>query len=88
MFGYVESYKNVLTEDLCVLDGLEEVRALLAKQKLRKSLVISELENITLIEEIRGKSQELFGSKRVINAQSSSIGWPTRIGVTPLKLCF
>jgi hypothetical protein len=36
----VESHKETLMEGLCVLDGLEEVRALVAKEKLKKTLVI------------------------------------------------
>jgi hypothetical protein len=31
-------------EELCVLDGLEKVRALVDEEKLRKTFVISELE--------------------------------------------
>jgi hypothetical protein len=37
-------HKKTLIEELCVLDGLEEVRALVTEEKLRKTLVISELE--------------------------------------------
>jgi hypothetical protein len=44
-------------EELCVLDGLEEVRALIVEEKLRKSLVISELEKVTLMEEIRWRQK-------------------------------
>jgi hypothetical protein len=49
-------------EELCVVDGLEEVRALVDGKKLRKTLVISELEKFTLMEEIswRQKSRALW----------------------------
>jgi hypothetical protein len=49
-------------EELCVLNGLEEVRALIVEEKLRKSLVISELEKVNLIDEIswRQKSTVLW----------------------------
>jgi hypothetical protein len=39
-------------EKLCVLNGLEKVRALIAEEKLRKSLDISELEKVRLMEEV------------------------------------
>jgi hypothetical protein len=48
----VESHKKSLMEELHVLDGLEEVRALVDEEKLRKILVISELENALLMGEI------------------------------------
>ena len=49
-------------EELCVLDGLEKVRALVDEEKLRKTFVISELEKVTLMEEIslRQKSRALW----------------------------
>jgi hypothetical protein len=51
-FGNVESHKKALLEELCTLDRLEAKRALVAEDKLRKNLVISELEKATLLEEI------------------------------------
>lgn len=52
MFGNVESLKVSLMKELCVFDGLEEVRTLTAKEKLKKSLIIRDLEKVTLMEEI------------------------------------
>ena len=47
----VETHKKILLDELCVLDGLEEERALHDKEKLRKVKVISNLERATLLEE-------------------------------------
>lgn len=44
VFGNVEFLKKSLMEELRVLDELEEVRVLVDEEKLRKTLVISELE--------------------------------------------
>jgi hypothetical protein len=44
VFGNVEFLKKFLMEELCVLDELEEVRVLVDEEKLRKTLVIRELE--------------------------------------------
>jgi hypothetical protein len=57
----MESHKKALLEELCVLDGLEEERALVAKEKLRKTMAISELKKVILLEEIcwRQKSKAL-----------------------------
>jgi len=51
VFSNVMSHKKTLME-LYVLYGLEEVRALGPGEKLRKTLVVSELEKVTLMEEI------------------------------------
>jgi hypothetical protein len=52
-------------EKLCVLNGLEKVRALIAEEKLRKSLDISELEKVRLMEEVswRQNSRTLWLNK-------------------------
>jgi hypothetical protein len=62
VFGNVEIHKKALLEELCALDKLEEVRALVVEEKSRKSVVISELEKGTLVEEIswRQKSRVLW----------------------------
>jgi hypothetical protein len=62
VFGNVEAHKKILLEELRVLDGLEEKRALIAEEKLRKIMVVSELEKPTLLEEIswRQKSRTLW----------------------------
>jgi hypothetical protein len=60
-FGNMVSHKKTLIEELCVLDGLEEVRALVTEEKLRKTLVISELEKSPKWRSWRQKS-------KVINA--------------------
>jgi hypothetical protein len=52
VFGNVEFLKRSLMEELGILDGLEEVQALVDEEKLRKTLVISELERTLLMEEI------------------------------------
>jgi hypothetical protein len=53
--------KNLM-ELLRVLDGLKEERVVVAKEKLRKIMVISELEKATLLEEIswRQKSRSVW----------------------------
>lgn len=50
MFGNMEIHKKALLEELCALERLEEVRAFVDEEKLRKSMVISELEKATLLE--------------------------------------
>jgi hypothetical protein len=55
VFGNVESYKKISYGGVVCFDGLEEVRALIAEEKLRKSLVISELEKVTLMERLLGQ---------------------------------
>jgi hypothetical protein len=50
MFGNVEIHKKALLEELCALESLEEVRAFVNEEKLRKCVVISELEKDTLLE--------------------------------------
>ena len=44
--------KKTLLNELRVLDGWEEERALFDEEKLRKVIVISELEKTTLLEDI------------------------------------
>jgi len=44
-------------EELCVLDGVEVERALVAEVKLRKTMVISVLEKATLLEEISWRQE-------------------------------
>jgi hypothetical protein len=62
VFGNVEFRKKALLEELNALDCLEEERGLVSEEKLRKSVVISELEHATLQEEIswRQKSRVLW----------------------------
>ena len=61
-FGNVEAHKKALLDELHVLDGLEEERALVVEENLSKIMVISELEKATLWEEIgwRQKSKALW----------------------------
>jgi hypothetical protein len=62
VFGNVEFRKKALLEELNALDCLEEERGLAPFEKVRKSVVISELEHVTLQEEIswRQKSRVLW----------------------------
>jgi hypothetical protein len=46
VFGNVDSLKKARLEELCALDRLEEERGLDSKEKLRKSLIVSDLEKI------------------------------------------
>jgi hypothetical protein len=48
----VETHKRILLDELHVLDGLEEKRAIHDENKLRKVKVISDLERATLLEEM------------------------------------
>jgi hypothetical protein len=59
--GNIKRQKKLLLEDLLVLDGLEEERGLCDEEKMRKDKAISELERITLLEEVslRRKSRAL-----------------------------
>jgi hypothetical protein len=52
VFGIVETHKRILLDELHVLDGLEEKRAIHDENKLRKVKVISDLERATLLEEM------------------------------------
>jgi hypothetical protein len=65
VFGIVEFLKKALLEELSALDRLEEERGLAPKEKVRRSLVIIELEKTTLHEEIswRQKSRVLWLQK-------------------------
>jgi len=47
-FGNVEVHKNMLMEDLCALDRLEEQHSLAPEEKIRKCEVIKDLENSIL----------------------------------------
>jgi len=47
-FGNVEVHKNMLMEDLCALDRLEEQHGLAPEEKIRKCEVIKDLENSIL----------------------------------------
>jgi hypothetical protein len=62
VFGNVEFCKKALLEELNALDCLEEERGLAPHEKVRKSVVIGELEHVTLQEEIswRQKSRVLW----------------------------
>jgi hypothetical protein len=62
VFGNVEFRKKALLEELNSLDRLEEERGLDPEEKLRKPMVIMELEQVTLQEEIswRQKSRILW----------------------------
>jgi hypothetical protein len=62
VFSNVEFRKKALLEELNSLDCLEEDRGLVDEEKLRKSVVICELEHVTLQEEIswRQKSKVLW----------------------------
>jgi hypothetical protein len=62
VFGNVEYRRKVLLEELNALDNLEEGRGLDAEEKIRKSTVVCELEQVTLQEEIswRQKSRALW----------------------------
>jgi len=61
-FGNVEVRKNMLMEDLCALDRLDEQSGLAPEEKIRKYEVIRDLENFILHEEIswRQKSRVLW----------------------------
>jgi len=88
VFGNVESHKKTLLEELRILDGLEEERALVAEEKLRKIMVISELEKATLLEEISWW-QKLRALWLKEGHKLFSIEWLTRIGeTTPLSRCY
>lgn len=62
MFGNVEFLKKALLEELSALDKSKEERGLVPEEKVRKSVVSSELEKTTLQEEInwRQKSRVLW----------------------------
>jgi hypothetical protein len=62
LFGNVDSLKKACLEELCALDRLEEERGLDSEEKLRQSLIVSDLEKIVLQEEIswRQKSRVLW----------------------------
>jgi len=51
-FGNVESRKKMHMEELCALDRLEEQRGSTPEEKVRKCVVIRDLENSILQEEI------------------------------------
>jgi hypothetical protein len=61
-FGHVEFLKKAPLEELSALDRLEEERGLASEEKVRKCLVIRDLENTILQEEIswRQKSRVLW----------------------------
>jgi glutamate/tyrosine decarboxylase-like PLP-dependent enzyme len=63
--GIVEFLKKALLEELSALDRLEEERELAPEEKVRKSLVLIELEKTTPHEEIswRQKSRVLWLKK-------------------------
>jgi hypothetical protein len=48
----VEARKNMLIEDLCALDRLDEQRGLVPEEKIRKYEVVRDLENSILQEVI------------------------------------
>lgn len=61
MFDNVERHKKLLLEELQILDGLEEERALCV-EKFRKEKVVGDLERVTLSKEVswRQKSRALW----------------------------
>jgi len=61
VFGYVDSLKQACLEELHTFDRLEAKRVLDSEEKPSKSLISSDLEEITLQEEIswRQKSRVL-----------------------------
>jgi hypothetical protein len=70
VFGNIDSLKQARLKELHTFDRLETEKALDLEEKLSKSLISSDLEKITLQEEISWR----------LNAQSSSIGLLTRTG--------
>jgi hypothetical protein len=51
VFPNVDNKKRLLLHELCVLNGLEEERALCEEEKLRKDKVVGDLERATILEE-------------------------------------
>ena len=61
VFGNIDSNKRMLLDELRMLDGFEESRALDLEEFIRKAEVVRELEKCTLMEEVSTLEAEISG---------------------------
>lgn len=60
MFNNVGKQKQVLLDELRILDANAKERSLSDAEKVRKDVIYGDLERITLMEEARDRSRGLF----------------------------
>jgi hypothetical protein len=64
VFGNVEKRKSLFQRLYGVLEGLEKVSVLSVEEKLRKPIVINDLERTTLLEKVSWKQKSSVVVKR------------------------